>query len=159
VRESRRITGDYVMTGGDYVARASFPDEIGRFSYPIDIHAMAPGDEAYGEYHEKITAMAYGRGESYGIPMRALLPKGLENVYVAGRCISADRLMQSSVRVMPGCYITGQACGVSAAIARGDGALPRQVATARLRRALKDMGGFLPDVPAAADARAARAVP
>jgi hypothetical protein len=55
--------------------------------------------------------------------------------------------MQSSVRVMPACFITGQACGVSAALAVAGGALPRQVETARLRQALKDMGGFLPDAP------------
>lgn len=59
--------------------------------------------------------MRLGTGESYGIPYRTLLPQKLDNVLVAGRCTSTDRAMQASVRVMPGCYITGQAAGLASA--------------------------------------------
>lgn len=145
VRESRRIIGDYILTADDYNTRANFPDEIGRFAYPIDVHAKSASEEDYKDYHSKITNSAYAAGESYGIPMRVLLPVGLENVYVAGRCISADRLMQSSIRTMPSCFITGQACGVSAALAVSDDTLPRDVSISAIQKSLKGMGAFLPN--------------
>lgn len=65
---------------------------------------------------------SYRKGESYGIPYRALIPKKLRNVLVAGRCISCDHYMQGSIRATPGCWITGQAAGRAAALAvRKDG--------------------------------------
>lgn len=145
VRESRRILGDYVMTAGDFESRASFEDEIGRFSYPIDIHIAAPTKEAYEAFHKEHTTMRYKDGESYGIPYRALLPRTLENAYVVGRCLSADKKMQSSIRVMPGCFITGQAAGAAAAFCAADKIAPRQVDIGALQDRLLAMGGFLPN--------------
>ncbi len=117
VRESRRIVGDYCLTGKDFLDRASFEDEIGRYAYPVDIHIMKPNEEAFEAYEKEFTqTMVYGVGESYGIPYRILTPKSLSNVLVAGRCVSTDRQMQASIRVMPGCYITGQAAGIAAAL-------------------------------------------
>ncbi|MFV0400866.1 MAG: FAD-dependent oxidoreductase [Oscillospiraceae bacterium] len=144
IRASRRIQGDYVMTGEDFHSRARFADEIGVFSYPVDIHIANPSKEAYEEYHRKFVSMRYGPGEFYGIPYRSLLPKGLENVLVAGRCISTDKLMQSSVRVMPGCFITGQAAGVGAAVAVRSGTDPGQANIGEIRSVLGKMGAFLP---------------
>lgn len=145
VRESRRIQGDYVLTMEDFMQRASFDDEIGRFAYPIDIHIAAPTREAYEAYHSEFVNMRYQDGESYGIPYRTLLPRTLENVYVTGRCISTDKKMQSSVRVMPGCYITGQAAGMAAAMCVKGGHGPRDVDVKALQRALVGIGGFLPN--------------
>lgn len=145
VRESRRIIGDYVLCGQDFLSRAVFADEIGRYAYPVDIHIMKPDRASFDAYartfHEE---MRYGVGESYGIPYGALLPKGLENVLVAGRCISTDRQMQASVRVMPGCYITGQAAGVAATLACEKGAT-RCVKITELQQKLKEMGAYLPN--------------
>ncbi|HOS43150.1 MAG TPA: FAD-dependent oxidoreductase [Armatimonadota bacterium] len=142
IRETRRITGDYTMTLADFHARASFPDEIGRYSYPVDIHASNTDAGSYRQFLEEFTNLRYGEGESYGIPYRALVPRGLRNVLVAGRCVSTDRYMQSSIRVMPGCYITGQAAGLAAALAT-DGDV-RAVDVGALQRGLAAMGGYLP---------------
>ncbi len=90
--------------------------------------------------------MRLGTGESYGIPYRTLLPQKLDNVLVAGRCISTDRAMQASVRVMPGCYITGQAAGLAAALAAAGDGHPRSVAPDELRRRLRAIGAFLPQI-------------
>ena len=118
IRESRRIIGDYTLTGDDFKKRASFNDEIGRYAYPVDIHIMKPDEKAYKAYEDEFTHdMCYGVGESYGIPYRVLIPIKLSNVLTAGRCVSTDRQMQASIRVMPGCYITGQAAGVAGALA------------------------------------------
>ncbi len=80
VRETRRIGGEYTLSYDDYLARASFPDEIGRYAYPIDIHPATLGDAASGETTPPVH---YADGESYGIPYRSLLPRDTENVLVA----------------------------------------------------------------------------
>ena len=145
VRESRRVIGEYRLCGKDFLRRAVFEDEIGRYAYPVDIHSMKPDKEAYDAHRKEFAgSMRYGVGESYGIPYRSLIPRDLENVLVAGRCISTDRQMQASVRVMPGCYVTGQAAGVAAALACEKEAT-RYVKTADLQRGLKALGAYLPN--------------
>jgi len=144
-RESRRIMGDYVMTLEDFKARAVFPDEIGRYCYPVDVHESKPDKADHKKFAEEFRTLRYGKGESYGIPYRSLVPKGLTNVLVAGRCISADRYMLGSIRVMPGCFITGQAAGVAAAIAVQQKTDTRGFPVAELQRRLKAAGGFLPN--------------
>lgn len=117
IRESRRIRCDYTLTGDDFVKRASFPDEIGRYCYPIDMHRNDTSNAAHQEFEAEFKQKyRYQAGESYGIPYRSLLVKGFDNLLVAGRCIDTDRLMLASLRVMPGCFITGQAAGVAAGI-------------------------------------------
>jgi hypothetical protein len=74
-----------------------------------------------------------------------LLPKNLSNVLVAGRCVSSDRYIQSSIRVMPGCFITGQAAGVAAALAIEKRTDTRGFSVSELLRRLKSAGAFLPN--------------
>jgi len=89
--------------------------------------------------------LRYRDGESYGIPYRILTPRGLDNVLVAGRCVSADRFLQGSIRVMPGCYITGQAAGVAAALAADHNVSTRVVNMRGLQQRLKALGAYLPN--------------
>ena len=145
VRESRRIRGDYQMTLDDYLRRADFPDEIGRFSYPVDIHGAGSTDEEYETYFEKYSNLRYNTGESYGIPYRILLPQKIDNLLTAGRCVSTDRYVQSSLRVMPGCFITGQAAGAAAALSIQQQVDPRKLEISCLRHKLQAMGGYLPE--------------
>ena len=146
VRETRRITGDYVLSLDDYKRRATFPDEIGRYAYAIDNHPLRPGKDTYEQHRREFDdELRYKKGESYGIPYRILIPKGLDNVLVAGRCVSADRMVHGSIRVMPGCFITGQAAGVAAAMACSAGGQTRQVDPRQLQQRLKALGGFLPN--------------
>lgn len=143
VRESRRVIGDYVLCKQDYIDRSVFDDEIGRYSYPIDIHAMSPGKEAF-EAHVNQFKVRYGVGESYGIPYRTLVPKGLSNVLTAGRCVSTDHSMQASIRVMPGCFITGQAAGVAAALA-AEKEETRSIKISELQEKIVSIGGYIPN--------------
>jgi len=145
IRESRRIMGDYVLNLEDFEKRATFEDEIGRYSYPVDIHASKPDAASYAKFEKEFRTLRYGRGESYGIPYRALVPQKLSNVLVAGRCVSTDRYMQGSIRVMPGCYITGQAAGVAAAIAVEKQVNTRSFPVSELQTRLKKIGAFLPN--------------
>jgi len=145
LRETRRIMGDYVLGLEDFKARAIFGDEIGRYCYPIDIHPSKPGSDTYKEFEDFFKKQRYSKGESYGIPYRILTPKGLSNVLVTGRSVSTDRYLQGSIRVMPGCYITGQAAGIAAAIAVEQEADTRDISVAELQKRLKDMGAYLPN--------------
>ncbi|MHC4481552.1 MAG: FAD-dependent oxidoreductase [Planctomycetota bacterium] len=145
IRETRRIIGDYVLTFEDYRRRATFPDEIGRHNNDVDVHAAYAGEKKPKELLELIRQSAYREGESYGIPYRCLLPQGLDDLLVAGRCISTDRYVNGSLRIMPACFITGQAAGVAAALAAAGGASTREVDVAEVRGRLREMGAYLPD--------------
>lgn len=145
VRETRRILGDYILNINDFKNLAVFDDEIGRYSYPVDIHIAKPDKESYEEFLKEFAALRLGKGESYGIPYRTLTPRGLKNVLVAGRCVSTDREMQASLRVMPGCYITGQAAGVAAAMLVENRADSRHLDVRQLQSRLKQLGAFLPN--------------
>lgn len=143
VRESRRLVADYTLSVEDYANRASFEDEIGRYSYPIDIHPATGTKADMEKFHRTTAFKKYGRGESYGIPYRSLVAKGYANLLAAGRCMGTDPLMQASVRVIPCCYITGQAAGIAAALSvRADGDV-RSVKYADLARQIVSLGGWL----------------
>ncbi|HAS81961.1 MAG TPA: FAD-dependent oxidoreductase [Verrucomicrobia bacterium] len=148
VRETRRIIGDYILNVNDFNPSSTSEDEIGRYAYPIDIHVARPDKESYDAFCKEFTSMRLGKGESYGIPYRILTPKGLDNVLVAGRCVSTDRSMQASIRVMPGCYITGQAAGVAAAMAAQAETSTRRLDIGDLQARLKAMGAYLPSFEA-----------
>lgn len=142
IRETRRIIGDYILNINDFLTRAVFDDEIGRYAYPVDIHSGKNTSAGYTEYAKKFAELRYKKGESYGIPYRSLLVKGFDNLLTAGRCISADRSMQASVRVMPCCFITGEAAGIAAALAATDGNT-RHVEIAKLQEKLLERGSAL----------------
>ena len=145
VRESRRFICDYMLTLQDFADRAVFPDEIGRYCYPVDIHPSDASDEALQE-SERIFRQdyRYKKGETYGIPYRTLTPAGFSNLLVAGRCIGCDRYMLGSVRVMPACFITGQAAGTAAAMAAEKEDV-RAIDVQMLRNTLRADGVYLPN--------------
>lgn len=144
IRESRRIVGMYKATHEDYLTRAVFDDEIGRYNYPVDIHPMASDDESVRQF-AKYTEIKYREGESYGISIRSLIPQRTENLFMAGKCISASREMQASMRVIPCCFITGQAVGVAASVCIDDKTSSQNVAAKKIQKILKSNGAYLPN--------------
>ncbi len=151
-RETRRIRGDYYLTVEDYLARRSFPDEICRNAYGVDVHQSTeeevvtlcrkPIPEILKEVSSSFQHL--NPGESFGVPYRCLTPKGLRNVLVAGRCISTDRPVNGSIRIMAACLNTGEAAGVAASMAAaGDGDV-HAVDTEALRDDLRQHGAWLP---------------
>jgi len=151
IRETRRVTGDYTITVDDYLARRSFPDEVCRNAYGIDVHGQRnkvealtnQGIEACKKANQELTR-PYEKGESFGVPYRCLTPKGLKNVLVAGRCISADRQANGSIRIMACCLNTGEAAGIGAAMAAKDARDVHAVNTDELRAKLQTFGAYLP---------------
>ena len=142
IRESRRIRCEYELCADDFRRTEPFYDEIGRYSYPIDIHPMTADAEGMKNFYKSVS-IKHEDGETYGIPYRALVVRGFDNLLVAGRSISADRSMQASARVIPCCYITGQAAGVGAAIAVASGCAARDVDVRELQSRLKNLGAYI----------------
>ena len=145
IRESRRIVGDYTFNLDDYLARRSFDDEICRNNYFIDIHKSAKENDEWHE-HSDNRFEHYKDGESYGVPYRCLCPKAFDNVLVAGRTISTDRITQGSTRIMPCCLCEGEAAGVAAAMAaKQENVNIHNVNTDELRQTLKKYDAYLPE--------------
>ncbi len=134
VRETRRIIGDYRLTAEDLLSARRFDDAIARGSYPVDIH----NPEGKGTVLKRLPP-----DEAYDIPLRSLLPQGVENLIVAGRCISGSHEAHSSYRVMPIAMATGQAAGVAAALAARSGKTVRAVAGDAVRSELSRQGANL----------------
>lgn len=131
VRETRRIVGDYQLTGDDVLHARKFKDVIARSTYPIDIHnPTGPGT----------VLKRLPPGEAYDIPLRCLLPHAVERLLVAGRCISGTHEAHSSYRVMPVAMATGQAAGVCAALAARSGTTPRLVLASAVQAELLRQG-------------------
>lgn len=135
VRESRRIVGEYVLTAEDILAERRFPDAIARSAYPVDIHSLRPGED-------ENRAFPY-RGQTYEIPYRCLIPQQVEQLLVAGRCISATHEAQGSIRVSPTCMAFGQAAGTAAVASLREECPPRLINTDSLRRLLLEQGAIL----------------
>ena len=131
-----------MLSVSDYFARADFDDEIGRYCYPVDIHIMNTDSEEMKRFHKEYEDMRYKPGESYGIPYRSLVPVSFDNLLTAGRCMGTDRQMEASIRVMPGCFITGEAAGTAAALA-ADAADVRKIDVPLLQRTLAGQGAFM----------------
>lgn len=138
VRESRRLLGEYVLTGDDVLDACDFADAVARCGAPIEDHAAGAG-----------TRWVYvGRGDeptqrTYGVPYRCLLPVDVDGLLVAGRCLSATHDAHASVRSMAQCMALGQAAGTAAALAVDADVAPRAVDSAALRAALRDAGALL----------------
>jgi len=149
VRESRRIVGDYTLTLDDYLACRTFPDDIARCAYFIDIHAVtsekAARAKSISDSNGEKKSYALPPGKSHGIPYRCLLPQGIENLLVAGRCLSADRAVQGAARVMPFCFAMGEAAGLAAALAAQGSGRAREVNVADLQSGLRAQGAWLED--------------
>ena len=115
VRESRRIVGEYTLKFDDLRSGRHFPDQIGVFNKEVDIHLYKPDEAHYKEQRELADKIGrLGKGESFGLPYGILVPKGWENLWVAGRCVSTDVLVHGATRVMPSASMMGQAAGTAA---------------------------------------------
>ena len=136
VRECRRLTADYVLTEDDVKGRREFEDNICYGAFFIDIHHIdGPGMDR--------ETWRPTRGFKYHIPYRCLVPRGVENLLAAGRCISVTHVALGSIRVMAQCLGTGEAAGVAAAISIQDGVTPRQVDVKKVQAVLREREGII----------------
>lgn len=135
IRESRNIIGELVLTRDDVVSCREFEDNIARGAYPIDIHDPLGGPTQF---------VFLKGGGSYGIPYRALVPKGSRNLLLAGRCLSASHEAHGSTRIMATAMATGQAAGTAAAqLVQNQAAHPLDLDLDHLRQTLRANGALL----------------
>jgi hypothetical protein len=140
-RESRRYVGDHVLTQNDVRAEGRFPDLVAYGGWSMDDHH--PG----GMNWPGKPTIFHPAPSPYGIPYRSLYSRNIENLFCAGRNISATHAAISSTRVMATCAILGQAVGTAASIAVQNGLTPRGVYETQLevlQQALMDDDCYLP---------------
>ena len=135
IRESRMIEGDYVITLEDLMQCRIYEDTIGCCKTMIGSHA------ASGKHCTFINPKP---GTHFTIPYKALLPVGIDNLLVAGRCISAEQKAMGATRPMPGCFAEGQAVGIAAAMCAARGITPRELPYEDLRAELLKNKAYLP---------------
>ena len=124
-RESRKIIGDYDLTEHDVLNQAKFDDSIGIFPEFLDGNGIA---------------ILPSTGRYFQVPYRITLPRNVENLLVAGRCVAGDKVSHAATRQMMCCTVTGQGAGVASAISLETGVTPRQVDVARVQQALREHG-------------------
>ena len=132
VRETRRIMGDYVINDEDVEKGNHYDDAVVHNAwFLIDIHNPAGGGQAEGR-----SKMA----QPYDIRYGALLPKGIDNLMTAGRCISGTHRAHASYRVMAICMATGESAGTATAISINENVSPRELSAEKVRTALSQKG-------------------
>ena len=120
IREGRRIHGLYTLTKEDLMQGAQFEDGVCTVNFVVDIHSLV-----------KIEGGGYGSGgvkmKPYQIPLRSLIAKDVDNLMMAGRCISGDFYAHASYRVTGNAVPMGEAAGRVSARAALTGRLPKEV--------------------------------
>jgi hypothetical protein len=135
IRETRRVTGEYQLSEEDVLGCASFDDTIGVNGWPIEEHVK--GDVVF-----RWPDIPRLRGFNH-LPYRMLLPLGIDNLFIAGRCASMTHLGQSAARVSGACFAMGEACGSAAHLALAAGGRAREVDVAELQRHLEANAAYL----------------
>lgn len=135
IRESRHPHGDFILPVDDLINGVIPDDNILLSANSIDVHG-AMGGPAGGLYMPI-------KKDMYGVPYRSLLPKNVDGLLLAGRCISADSAAAGAIRVMPPAMAIGQAAGAAAALSLKAGILPNNLDYKDLRTALIAGGACL----------------
>jgi ribulose 1,5-bisphosphate synthetase/thiazole synthase len=128
VRDTRRIIGDYTLSDEDVLQGRSFEDGIGRYGSVMDVHDKSG--------KSSVSLVAVGGAGWFHIPYRSLLPKGIDNLLIAGRCISAEYNALGSVRSQAASMVTGQAVGTAAALSLRGNTTPRNLDIGKLQSVL-----------------------
>ena len=122
-RESRRFVGQHILTESDLMNSRAFPDAIAFGGWPIDLHPPegvdAPTEAPCTQNHLRWL---------YDIPLRSCVAGNLENLFFAGRNVSATHIAFASTRVMATCAAVGQGVGTAAALALKAGVIPAEIA-------------------------------
>lgn len=130
IRESRRLKGVYTLTREDIVSNRKFNDSIALGVWPLDVHPPK-GDNGMHDMYVPLP---------YNIPYRCLVPLKVDNLLIAGRCISATREALGSTRVGATCGAIGQAAGISASLAVSNKCSPREINVEKLHSELNNEG-------------------
>ena len=132
VRESRRVMGGYVITAEELAEGKRFDDVVvHRAEFIVDIHNPSGAGQAEA-------AIQYCK--PYDLPYRCFVPRGIDGLYTAGRCISGTHRAHASYRVMSICMAMGEAVGIAAALCTRKGCTPRTLDVGELQRTMTGKG-------------------
>jgi hypothetical protein len=132
IRETRRVSCDYMLTESDVLDCATFDDTIGVNGWPIEEHVA--GDVIF-RFPDIPRARGYNQ-----LPFRMLLPRNMRNLLVAGRCAGMTHGGQSAARVSGACFVMGEAAASAAALALASNVAPRDVDVVALQGRLREQG-------------------
>ena len=138
IRESRRVVTEYTLTVDDIFSHAKFPDGIGASNYHLDAHGEANFSADFMAYKPIDPAEHY-----YEIPYRSLVPKGIDNLLVVGRCAGTDFLAQSTTRIQHTCRYMGEAAGIACRLAIEGKLAFRDVDGKLVRRRMAEKGAVI----------------
>jgi len=142
VRETRRIIGEYIFSADDVIEARKHHDAIARLAYPVDVHSGK--GEGYTRDEEQLTGpVVPPPGDWYEIPYRCLVPLEIENLLVAGRCVSSTQAGHGAIRIMPCCAAMGQAAGAAAALSITQNVTPRNLDVNLLLKVLREQGALV----------------
>jgi hypothetical protein len=133
IRETRRIRGEHELSEDDVLDCVDFPDAIGVNGWPVEDHIAGNVD-----FRFQRKARGYNQ-----LPYRMIVPLGVDNLLVAGRCASMTHGGQSAARVSGPCFVMGQAAGSAAHLALKHGARPRDLDVGELQHHLQGEGAWL----------------
>lgn len=144
-RESRRFIGHYMLTQNDIVNQNRFDDAVAFGGWAIDLHP------AKGVYSKLPSCCQYHSKGIYSIPLRCYIPRDIDNMFIAGRIISASHVAFGSTRVMATCGLGGQAVGEAAALCKKYSCAPASLLDvqkmAELQQRLNLNGQSIPFTP------------
>lgn len=135
IRETRRSLGGHVLSGEDVLNCVDFDDTIGVNGWPLEVHVA--GDVRW-IWPDIPTARGFNQ-----LPYRMIVPRGVDNLFVAGRCASMTHEGHFAARVTGSCFVMGQTAGTAAHLAIQERTQPREVNVADLQRRLEDDGAYL----------------
>lgn len=138
-RESRRYIGKYIVTENDVTSGGRFDDLIAYAGWSMDDHFP----EGF-YYREGYPTIFHPAPTPWGLPLRCMISKNIENLCFAGRNISVTHAALSSSRVMATCSILGQALGTAAALAVADKVPLENVDIHKLQQSLMEDDCYLP---------------
>ncbi|NDL56452.1 FAD-dependent oxidoreductase [Phytoactinopolyspora mesophila] len=135
IRETRRIIGTYQLGEEDILHCVDFPDTIGVNGWPVEAHVA-------GTVEFRFPVAEDSRGFNQ-LPFRMIVPQGVDNLYVVGRCASMTQWGQSSARVTGPCFVMGQAAGTAADLALSAKVATGNIDVAMLQNRLRADGVYL----------------
>lgn len=174
IRDSRRIIGEYILKDGDIAGAVKFEDAIAKFPEIYDTHHPTSGYHGFRHHihsktpipnainlkvscdkamhpfcpPEKDSWAVWTNPTQYcEIPYRCIVPLKVDNLLVAGRCVSTEFHAMAAVRIIAICMATGEAAGIAADLSLKDGITPRQLDGRRVRQAMIDSGVPLDKAP------------
>ena len=145
VRDTRRIVGEFELTVEHYAAARQFPDQVAVYNRPADVHSTNSSNEEFERFMKDMHGTGkLPRGKSLGIPYSILVPKGWENLWIAGRCHSSDTKVHGSIRSQSAAFLMGQASATAAVQSMRTGQPACDLDTLDLVESLRAAGSYLP---------------